>query len=484
MSKVCRIAYSSALNKRKYDELAQQAGLLGNVRKEVWHRFGSVQGVGINHRVLRDDWVSSRDFLPLPAKAWKETLRDTLDDITLYEKACKVKVRRDIVKRSGDKTERRRLYTLLKGNNWPNDPYLSRKMRKVKKHGRTSVDNQIVLEAGVYSQFEGKNGNTWLKIPTFKRGQKLCVPLNAKVRLKGCLRLILKDGIVEVHHTIKQRTFKACGDETLGVDKGFSEAFADSKGRFYGQQLGSVLSHETKARHTRGKARNKLYQLAKRKPKKARSITKYNLGHKKLNERNRKKKILVGGIAFEAAHRLIDNASEVRTEDLTKPFSSRGKWKKYNRLMSAWAKGSLAEALEVVSKARGSRLRVVNAAYTSQMDSKTGHLQGRRVGDKFYHVSGEVSQADTNAAVNIRDRADDTAISLYTPYREVKAILTNRLTATGGVSSSQKSDRPSRTLVTGEKSTLTESELHENSIPTSSAQICIGLHERIVQVVK
>ena len=142
---------------------------------------------------------------------------------------------------------------------------------------------------------------------------------------------------------------------------------------------------------------------------------------------------------------------------------------KYNRLMSAWAKGSLAGALEAVSKARGSRLRVVNAAYTPQMDSKTGHLQGRRVGDKFYHVSGEVSQADTNAAVNIRDRADDTAISLYTPYREVKAILTNRLTATGGVSSSQKSDRPSRTLVTREKSTLTESELHENSIPTSSA---------------
>jgi len=40
--------------------------------------------------------------------------------------------------------------------------------------------------------------------------------------------------------------------------------------------------------------------------------------------------------------------------------------------MSGWAKGSLAEALNVVTRARGSCLRVVNAAYTSQIDSRTG----------------------------------------------------------------------------------------------------------------
>ncbi|MES2875019.1 MAG: transposase, partial [Bacteroidota bacterium] len=45
----------------------------------------------------------------------------------------------------------------------------------------------------------------------------------------------------------------------------------------------------------------------------------------------------------------VDLANEVIAEELTKPFVNRNKWKKYNRLMSAWAKGSLAEALDSVT---------------------------------------------------------------------------------------------------------------------------------------
>jgi transposase len=134
------------------------------------------------------------------------------------------------------------------------------------------------------------------------------------------------------------------------------------------------------------------------------------------------------------------------------------KWKKYNRTMSGWAKGSLAEALDSVTKARGSCLRVVNAAYTSQMDSKTHRLEGRRVGDKFYHANGEVSHADTNAAVNIKERADDAEISLFTPFQEVKKILLGRLTDNGGVRSPHDFDRPSRTPVARRKRPSTESE--------------------------
>jgi hypothetical protein len=462
MSKVCRIVKSNNLNKRKYDELCEQARLLGRIRKEVWHRFGSINGVGTNHRKVRGEWVRTRDFSPLPAKAWKETLRDILDDITLYEEACKLKVRQDISKRTSDKVERKRLFTLLKKDEWPSDPYLSRKMRQHKRHGKTSVSNQIILEGGVYSQFLGKDGNTWLKVPTFERGKKLSIPLNSNIHLKGCLRLILNDGVVQVHYAIKQKKFPQCGDKVIGIDKGYSEAFADSEGEFYGENLGKVLTAETENRNRRGKARNKLHQISKKKKHKARNIQKYNLGRNKLNRNIEKKKILVRDIAFESAHRIVDKAEEVRAEDLTKPFSSKEKWKRYNRLMSAWAKGSLAEALESVTKARGSCLRVVNAAYTSQMDSKTGRLEGRRVGDKFHHANGEVTQADTNAAVNIKHRADDAEISLYTPYKEVKAILLNRLAATGGVSSPLGCDRPSRTPVTREKSTLTESESLED----------------------
>jgi len=135
-------------------------------------------------------------------------------------------------------------------------------MRKHKKHGKTTVNNQIILEAGVYGQFTGKNGNTWLKIPSFTRGKPICVPLNSNIKLQGMLRLILKDGIVYVHYTINQKQYQACGDQIIGVDKGYTEAFADSEGNFYGESFGELLGKYTDKVNNRGKARNKLKAIA------------------------------------------------------------------------------------------------------------------------------------------------------------------------------------------------------------------------------
>ena len=99
------------------------------------------------------------------------------------------------------------------------------------------------------------------------------------------------------------------------------------------------------------------------------------------------------------------------------------------------------------------------------MDSNTHRLEGRRVGDKFYHANGEVSQADTNAAANIKHRGDDTEITRFTPYKVVKQILLARSVASGGVSlqPKAKNDRPSLTPVARRKRTSTESELPQKS---------------------
>jgi len=446
---------------KKYRELQSQAALLGELRCEIWERFGSIHAVGINHRDIRNKWMNTRDFKPLAAKAWKETLRDTLGDIKLYEESAKEKVRKAVRLRTKDNKELKRLYGLLKGDRWTSDPYLCRKMRQHKKHGKTKVNNQIIVEFGVYRQFTGRDGQTWLKIPSLVRGEMLCIPLNSNLQLTGCLRLILKDGVIYVHHTIDQKKFKECGNLVVGVDKGYREAFADSEGNFHGEGLGKILTQGTEKRNKKGKARNKLHKIAKKKSHKAKNIIKFNLGRKKLESTKVKQKERIRNIAFQAAHSIVDIAKEVRAEDLSNPISSRKRWKKYNRLMSGWVKGSLAEALNSVTKARGSCLRLVNCAYTSQMDSNTCRLEGRRVGDRFYHVNGGVSHSDTNAAVNIKHRCDDTEITLYTPYKAVKAILLNRPTATGGVSDVCR-DRPSMTPVAREKSTSTESELPEN----------------------
>ena len=45
--KATRIAYSKGLNKGKYQELKEQATKLGQVRSEIWQRYGSLAGVGL-----------------------------------------------------------------------------------------------------------------------------------------------------------------------------------------------------------------------------------------------------------------------------------------------------------------------------------------------------------------------------------------------------------------------------------------------------
>ena len=144
--KVTRIAYSRPLNRGKLAALTEQAGRLGQVRAEVWQRYGSIAGVKLTGRQIRDMWLA--DGTPkrfgVLANAWKETVRDAAANIRAGRDAAKVKVRRAISHRTTDPAERRRLYTALKADTWTTDPYLSRMMRKYWRRGHSRIWNQIV----------------------------------------------------------------------------------------------------------------------------------------------------------------------------------------------------------------------------------------------------------------------------------------------------------------------------------------------------
>jgi transposase len=96
-----------------------------------------------------------------------------------------------------------------------------------------------------------------------------------------------------------------------------------------------------------------------------------------------------------------------------------------NRRLAAWTKGVTAQALKDVSERRGSALRLVNAAYTSQVDPRTGLLALRR-GDRLHLPAGVVMQADQAAAINILQRASDPDITLFTSHKRVRQILQER----------------------------------------------------------
>lgn len=428
MSKVTRIAYSKNLNQGKYEHLQGIAERLGLLRSEIWQRYGSIAGVGVTHRQVRDQRLAEGRQFDVPARLWKETLRDTMADIVMYREAAKVKVRRAIRQRSRDDAERKRMYTALKYDRWPNDPYLSRMMRRYCLHGHTKVRNQIVLDVQCYTAFSFK-GQAWIDVMSRDRGNRIAIPLNTDRLPTGTLRLILRDGRIEVHYTVDAETAcstKPCGKQTLGVDKGYTEAFTDSDGETHGAGLGQVLSAESDYLKVKYQRRNKLKAIAEAKPKKRDKIIRNNLGRQKMDRRRRKHTQRVRDIAFKAAHSIADKAAVVAAEDLTTPMAAKSYKKDQKRRLAGWVKGDLAEALTLVLQRRGSALRILNCAYTSQIDNRYGILLGSRNGDRFYCFDGVVLDADHNAALNILARLDDREIEQYTPYLEVRRILLER----------------------------------------------------------
>jgi hypothetical protein len=60
---ITRIAYAKGLTCAKLDVLREMSLRCGKVRKEAWHRYGSVAALGRNPREIRDeDWVQGKEL--------------------------------------------------------------------------------------------------------------------------------------------------------------------------------------------------------------------------------------------------------------------------------------------------------------------------------------------------------------------------------------------------------------------------------------
>lgn len=436
--KVTRIAQSKDLNHGKYSQLAEQASRLGRVRSLVWRKYGSVAGVGVSDRTIRDQWMrdgTSAGFGVL-ANAWKETVRDAVADITANREAAKVRVRHAITRHTNNDAERKRLFTTLKRDTWTTDPYLSRQMRSHWKRGRNRTHNQIVVRSDQYKTFTlTKGGNVWLAVPGLERRQLVRIPLNTTVEPTGTLRLIIRDGRVEVHYQIDDSGLKSsrrpCGTREIGVDKGYSEVLTDSDGQHHGPELGRLLTAESDRRKLVNTRRAKLRAVAEKASErgnhaKAGWIWANNLGTVKKERRAAAWRAQIRDVTFQAVHAVADKAAVIVAEDLTKTFTGRKRLgKNTNRRLATWTKGVTAEALEAVSGRRGSAVRLVNAAYTSQVVPFTDNL-GVRKGDRLHCPCGAVWQADHAGAINILHRASDPDITLHIPHKRVKQILQER----------------------------------------------------------
>ena len=441
---VTRIIRTKGLNAKKRNALAHVAVLLGEIRAEVWRRYGSITGATRSYFDIRNEWMRSGRRFAVPARLWKETLNDVLADIAAYRQAAKDKIKRAIfvrtVKVSRQKgwneeqldAERKRLFTLLKSDKWASDPYLRRMMRKYFHHGRTRVNTHVKLDTGCYTWFE-RGGHGWLAVMSLERGKRIAIPLASNYPISGTVRLIVRPGAteVEVHYTIEAPVGKPCGNAILGVDKGYTEVFVDSDGEHHGVGLGQLLSAQTDANNLKYQHRNKIRAIAEKStPVKRNRIYRNNLGRRKLDCRKERHQQNVRTVVYTAVNTVIDKAHLVAAEDLTAVIKERGskriKGPQEKRRLSAWVKGIIAEALKNVSYRRSSTVRPVNCAYTSQVHSQCGCLAIRK-GDTLYcEVCGVVVPSDREAARVILARLNDREISRWTPYWKVKSILQER----------------------------------------------------------
>lgn len=433
-----RTYYSKKLDEQTYAELALTAKRLGTLRKIIWHQFSS-NPKKLNDRKIRDIWLREKEngtnLYPkiidqLPARLWKETLRDTIGNINAYFEAGFKEIIKRLYKKY-DKTEVKKLTKILK-TDYKSNNELHRMVRALIPKGYSKADNIICLDEGCYT-FE----QNLLLVTGLKKRKMLSIPLTTKQRPKGNFKIILKDGRCELRVSNKYQVVVDVPKthEAIGLDKGYTEVFTDNTGERHGEGFGKLLTKKSDFLDKKYKNRNKLWAIMKKAResgdfKKANNIRANNLGNKKLDKQKEIMRIELKEKIYSAAKILAQKASIIAIEDLTFKTKSKGKFKKVNRRLSSWIKGVIDEAIIKYCFIYGTKLVYVNAAYTSQGDSRYDcALMGTRIGDSFIGFDEVVLDADVNAAINILARLYDKEINLYTPAEKVKEILIHRAEA-------------------------------------------------------
>lgn len=114
MMLVTRILYAKNINKGKLKALNEQAQILGKLRSQIWQEYGALKCLDTSDRKIRDLWVKEKREFKVLANAWKETLRDSFNNIKLYLEAAKTSIKKDIFKYYKTKEEQKEAFIQLK----------------------------------------------------------------------------------------------------------------------------------------------------------------------------------------------------------------------------------------------------------------------------------------------------------------------------------------------------------------------------------
>ena len=450
-----RILYARCADPADMERLKATCRAVGKMRAAIWQRWGGLGTIGKTANEVRREITAAQPFkhLKIDGTVRAESTKDIVNDIFTYRKAAQAAVAKKIYRRYPDADDRKRLCAKLRGREWLKVPVLHRWMRKQFKHGEGKSERQFVVRS---DKFEIGHSDGFLTITLrFNRdsgGPVTLVTTSNGERVKISrrnLRIIIENDEIQIHYAFEQECPRPHGEETVGVDKGLTEAFAATTNELLGQGLGKLVCEYSDAITRIGRARNKLGNLAERyeeegKIEKARRIREHNLGRKKLDNMRRRFRMLTRNLLCKAAHKLMDRAGVIVVEDLSGFIKAKSLGRKTNRRLATWVKGVMQDVLEEIAALRGVEVVIVNGAYTSQTDSMTGAFTGKRRGDRFYRENGDVVHADLNAAFAILLRLRDPEITRYMDYRRVREILEARTAAYREAACSGGTHWPSR----------------------------------------
>jgi putative transposase len=318
--------------------------------------------------------------------------------------------------------------------------YLRRVIRR--KRGKRSVAKSarsVAFDAEMYTPFE-QNGRQYIALMSQKPQKRIIVPLTGNTPITGNLRVVLDFECrrVEIHYTAAVKTHAPLRGEPCGLDAGVSEVFTDEKGHHYGESFGATLAAASDQVLKKSRARGKLWAIvraaeARGDYAKAARIRQFNLGYQKMDRKRRQARAEVECQINTAINQVLKKRkpSVMVVEQLD--LRGKAKSKQLARLVSQWARRALKDRTEFKASAGGSRRDQVNPAYSSQtcpgLTCGFVHKDNRQ-GDKFQcRYCGHTDDADRVAATNLKARAFDPDIRLWTPKARVKEILLARFYA-------------------------------------------------------
>lgn len=236
-------------------------------RADLWRRHETLANVRRSASSIRTEIVEKRlyDRVMLDGTIRAQTTKDIVNDILTYKATANLKMPQAIAKRTSDANDRKRFYALLRKDEWLCAPFLHRQMRKRLRRGKPSVANQFVVRSDKFST-ELIDGMLVVTLKIAKKyGESIALITTSSgkdVELAGSdVRILVTDGHTEIRYAVEKEEGRTCGDQVLGVNKGYTEAFTDSDGEHHGASFDKVITEYSDKVAATGKQRNKLHAL-------------------------------------------------------------------------------------------------------------------------------------------------------------------------------------------------------------------------------